>query len=99
MIVKSSHGVALADCRSADARIWALWAAYASRITVTEFTQQGAGAARGVQSMLGWYRDDPRYGRPVTDSLFEITAIGPSGTAPITREGSGNRYKITVLPA
>ena len=81
VIVKSSHGIALAGCRSDQARIWALWAAYASRLAVTDFTQTGAGAARGVQSMLGWYRDDPRYGRPVTDSSFEIAASGPADTA------------------
>ena len=99
LIVKSSSRIVLEGCRSDDARVWALWSAYASRITVADFTQVGAGAARGVQSMLGWYRDDARYGRPVTDSSFEIAASGPAGTAPITREGSGNRYTITALSA
>ena len=98
MIVKSSHDVTLEGCRSENARIWAIWAAYASRVTVKDFTGTGAGSARGVQSLLGWYRDDPRYGRPVTDSSFEIAASGPAGTAVITREGSGNRYEITALP-
>jgi hypothetical protein len=98
-IVKSSHGVTLAGCRSDQPRIWAIWAAYASRLAVTDFTQAGAGGARGVQSMLGWYKDDARYGRPVTDSSFEITTSGPAGTAPITREGPGNRYEITPRPA
>ena len=99
VIVKSSHGVVLANCRSDQARVWALWAAYASRISVTDFTQAGAGGARGVQSMLGWYKDDTRYSRAVTDSSFEIAASGPAGAAPIKREGTGNRYEITALPA
>ena len=47
-----------------------------------------------MQSCLGWYKNDGQYGRPVTDSSFQITAIGPSTLAPITREGSGNRYDI-----
>ena len=96
MLVKSTHDVVLDGCRSDDARIWALWAAYASRLAVTDFTQENAGAARGVQSMLGWYRDDGRYERPVTDSSFEIAAAGPAGSAPITREGRGNRYSVTA---
>jgi hypothetical protein len=99
LVVKSSHDVVLENCRSDEARVWALWAAYASRITLTDFTQVGAGSARGVQSILGWYKDDGRYGRPVTDSSFEIAASGPAGTAPITREGAGNHYAITAVPA
>ncbi|MEN6343623.1 MAG: right-handed parallel beta-helix repeat-containing protein [Methanospirillum sp.] len=98
-IVKSSHDVTLAGCRSDQARVWAIWAAYASRISVTNFTQVGAGSARGVQSILGWYKDDARYGRAVTDSSFGIAASGPAGTDPITRDGAGNRYQITALPA
>src|SRR5690606_3688960 len=35
MLVKSTHDVVLDGCRSDDARIWALWAAYASRLAVT----------------------------------------------------------------
>jgi hypothetical protein len=99
LVVKSSHDVVLAGCRADQPRIWALWAAYSSRLTLTDFAQVGAGSARGVQSLLGWYKDDGRYGRPVTDSSFEIAAQGPPGAAPINREGSGNRYAITTLPA
>jgi hypothetical protein len=99
MIVKSSHDVVLDGCRSDDAEIWALWSAYASRVTVSDFVQTNAGAARGVQSILGWYRDDPRYERAVTDSSFEIAASGPAGTEAISRAGSGNRYRITTVPA
>ena len=85
--------------RRASIRVWAIWAAYASRLLVTDFTQAGAGSARGTQSMLGWYKDDARYGRAVTDSSFEIRASGPAGSTPITRAGTGNRYEITALSA
>ncbi len=93
-IGKSSQGIELENCSSRDARVWALWAAYTSRLEVTNFTQTDAGGARGVQSILGWYKDEGRYGRPVTDSFFGITAVGSTALSPITRDGSGNRYEI-----
>ncbi|NLX49290.1 MAG: hypothetical protein GXY82_05350 [Methanospirillum sp.] len=94
LIVKASREITLRNCTSDRAGVWALWAAYASRLSIEDFTQTGAGSARGVQSMLGWYKDDPRYSRAVTDSVFRIAASGPAGTVPITREGRGNRYEI-----
>jgi len=93
-IGKSSQAIDLVNCSSHNAGVWALWAAYTSRLEVANFTQADAGGARGVQSILGWYKDDGRYGRPVTDSSFGITAVGPSTLAPITRDGSGNRYEV-----
>ncbi|HOT94080.1 MAG TPA: right-handed parallel beta-helix repeat-containing protein [Methanoregulaceae archaeon] len=93
-IMKSSQEIRLSSCTSSDARAWAIWAAYASRLQVENFTQVRATGARGVQSILGWYKDNARYGRPVTDSTFEITVIGPSPLAPINRDGSGNRFEI-----
>ncbi|MGD9937602.1 MAG: hypothetical protein AB7S61_09040 [Methanoregulaceae archaeon] len=93
-IIKSSQDIELRSCTSSDARTWAIWASYASRLNLANFTQVRTAGARGVQSILGWYKNDGQYGRPVTDSSFQITVIGPSTLAPITREGSGNRYDI-----
>jgi len=51
---------------------------------------------RGTQSILGWYKDDSRYGLPVTDSHFQINST--NSTVPIiNKDGGGNTYLLTSL--
>lgn len=49
---------------------------------------------RGMQSALGWYKDEPKYQLPVTNSLFEITA-SPRSLIPILNQvGAGNSFNL-----
>ena len=90
---RPASDIAITDCTSANNRRWALWLAFSRRITVANFRHTGVAGDRGYQSILGWYKDEPEYQLPVTDSSFEITAVG-NGMPIINQEGSRNTYTL-----
>ncbi len=81
-VCKNFNDVTLIDCTVVDPGSWALWAAAGSRLQVNSFHQYNAPGRTDVtprvQSMLGWYKGEVKYEKPVTDSFFEITAHGSS---------------------
>ncbi len=100
---KNVQGVALVDCVSVDPANWAIWAAWTNNLRVEGFHQYNApgraDVSPRVQSMLGWYKGEPTYEKPVVNSHFEITAHG--STLPILNNGdiynpagSGNTYDL-----
>ena len=92
-VCKASERISITDCTSANNRRWALWLAFSRGITVTDFRHTGVAGDRGYQSILGWYKDEAAYQLPVTDSSFEITAVG-NGMPIINQEGSRNTYTL-----
>ncbi len=60
---------------------------------MTNFRHTGVASDRGSQSILGWYKDEAAYQLPVTDSSFEITAVG-NGMPIINQDGSRNTYTL-----
>ncbi|WP_158303593.1 right-handed parallel beta-helix repeat-containing protein [Methanosphaerula palustris] len=95
LVIKSSSGITLSNCTADHPRIWSLWASSTDDLTLNGFTQVSPGGARGTLAMLGWYRDEETYQKPVTHSTFEITTTGGGSLSPITKEGDGNRYTLT----
>jgi PKD repeat protein len=93
-VCKASSGITIADCTSKNNSRWALWLAFSRQIGVTGFRHEGVAGERGYQSILGWYKDETAYQLPVTDSFFEITAVG-NGMPIINQAGSGNTYLLT----
>ncbi len=92
-VCKASEDITLTGCSSENNLRWALWLSFSRRIIVEDFHQVDVTGDRGYQNMLGWYKDEPKYQQPVTDSLLDITASG--NTMPIiNRAGSGNRYYL-----
>ena len=92
-VCKASSDIAITDCTSTSNSRWALWLAFSRRLTVDGFRHTGVASDRGYQSILGWYKDEPEYQQPVTDSSFEITACG-NGMPIINQDGSGNTYAL-----
>lgn len=103
-ICKNVQNVALVDCVSVDPANWAIWAGWTNDLRVEDFHQYNAPGRANVnprvQSMLGWYKGDPTYQKPVTNSRFEITTHG--STLPVLNIGdaynpadSGNTYALT----
>ena len=62
---------------------------------MTNFEHTNVVGDRGYQNILGWYKDEAKYQQPVTDSYFDITAIG-NGMPIINQAGSGNTYVALV---
>ncbi len=102
-ICKDANNVAITDCVSVDPVNWAIWSAATNNLRVVNFHQYSAPGRAGVtpqvQSMLGWYKGEERYEKPVTNSRFEITAHGSS--LPILNlddaynpPGQGNTYAL-----
>ena len=94
-VIKSSSGVTLNNCTADHPRIWSLWASSTDDLVLHGFTQISPGGARGTLAMLGWYRDEKKYQKPVTHSTFEIETKGGGSLSPIAKEGEGNRYTLT----
>ncbi len=92
-VCKASSDITITDCTSADNLRWALWLSFSQRIRVANFRHSGVVSDRGYQSNLGWYKDEDAYQLPVTDSSFEITAVG-NGMPIINRDGSRNTYTL-----
>lgn len=93
-ICKASSDITLTGCESANNPRWALWISFSQRINVEDFEQHDVNGDRGYQSILGWYKDETKYQRPVTDSAFQITSYG--GSLPIINQaGSGNEYYLS----
>jgi hypothetical protein len=101
---KNADDIALVDCVSVDPENWAVWAAWANNLRLEGFHQYNAtgraDAGPRTQSVLGWYKGEAAYERPVTNSRFEITAHG-GGDLPILNtgdaynpDGSGNTYDL-----
>ncbi len=90
---KSNDGITLENCSTKNNKTWGLWIAGTNRMKVINFHQYNVRGARGSQSILGWYKDEAKYQKPVTNSSFEITAHGGSGEI-INKEGSGNTYSL-----
>ncbi len=93
-VIKGSSDITIDGCTSIGNPRFALWAAFTENLQVKNFRQINVAGDRGTQSILGWYKDDSRYGLPVTDSSFEITADKTSPLI-INKEGSGNTYDLT----
>jgi PKD repeat protein len=81
-ICKNFDDVTLIDCAAIEPAQWALWAAWGNRLQVNSFHQYDASGRTDVtprvQSILGWYKGEAAYEKPVTNSFFEITAHGSS---------------------
>jgi len=93
-VCKASSDITLTSCKSFNNRRWGLWLSFSKGIRVYGFEQTNTGGDRGYQNILGWYKDEPAYQQPVTDSEFSITAIG--NTMPIVnRAGAGNTYDLS----
>ncbi|MEN6343620.1 MAG: type IV pilin [Methanospirillum sp.] len=93
-VCKASSDITLTGCKSFRNLRWGLWLSFSKGIKVYGFEQTDTGGDRGYQNMLGWYKDEPAYQQPVTDSEFSITAIG--NTMPIiNRAGAGNTYDLS----
>ena len=92
-VCKASEDISIVDCTSANNRRWAMWLAFSQRIRVANFRHSGVVSDRGYQSILGWYKDEAAYQLPVTDSSFEITAVG-NGMPIINKDGSRNTYAL-----
>ncbi len=93
-ICKASSDITLTGCKSFNNLRWGLWLSFSQRIKVYGFEQTDSGGDLGYQNILGWYKDEPAYQQPVTDSEFSITAIG--NTMPIiNRAGAGNTYDLS----
>lgn len=97
-ICKASEDITLNDCESWNNARWGIWASFSTRLTVTNFDQYNTHGDRGYQNILGWYKDEPKYQLPVTNSIFEMTAHPESGIPVINRDGSGNSYHIHYAP-
>jgi hypothetical protein len=102
-LCKDVEDVQLNDCISVDAQHWALWIAYARNIQVRGFEQYDTAGRTDispqVQSMLGYYKGESAYEKPVTGSYFDITAHG--STLPILNlddaynsQANGNTYSL-----
>lgn len=91
---KNNDGVMLTNCSTRNNKTFGLWISFTNRMIVKNFHQYDVRGARGVQSILGWYKDEEKYQKPVTNSVFEITAHGGSGEI-INKAGSGNKYNLT----
>ncbi|MEN6519203.1 MAG: carbohydrate-binding protein [Methanospirillum sp.] len=103
-ICKDVQDIALVDCISVDPANWAIRAVWTNNLRVEDFHQYNApgrtDVSPRVQSMLGWYKGEPTYEKPVTNSHFEIAGHG--STLPILNLGdtynpsdSGNTYDLT----
>ena len=93
-ICKASQDITLTDCSSSDNQKWALWLSFSQRIRVNNFHQDSVTGDRGFQNILGWYKDEPKYQQPVTDSWFDI--IATNNPMPIINQaGGGNTYSLT----
>ncbi|NLX48744.1 MAG: PKD domain-containing protein [Methanospirillum sp.] len=92
-VCKASEEISIADCTCANNLRWALWLAFSRGIDVTGFRHTGVTSDRGFQSILGWYKNESAYQLPVTDSSFEITAVG-NGMPIINEEGERNTYVL-----
>lgn len=90
---KNNDGIKLINCSTKNNKTFGLWISFTKNMTVTGFHQYNVRGARGVQSILGWYKDEAKYQKPVTNSSFEITAHGGSGDI-INKAGAGNTYKL-----
>ncbi|WP_440949442.1 right-handed parallel beta-helix repeat-containing protein [Methanosphaerula subterraneus] len=98
-VIKGSSDITIENCTSRNNPKFALWAAFTENLQVTKFHQVNANTDgyQGTQSILGWYKDDSRYGLPVTDSNIEI--ISNTNTLPIiNKDGSGNTYELIYDP-
>lgn len=93
-VIKGSSDITIDNCTSASNPRFALWAAFTENLQVKNFRQINVAGDRGTQSILGWYKDDSRYGLPVEGSSFQITSSG-SSLPIINKAGSGNTYDLT----
>jgi hypothetical protein len=107
-LCKGVEDVQLNNCTSVDAQHWALWIAYARNIQVRGFQQYNAvgrtDISPQVQSILGYYKGESAYEKPVTGSYFDITAQG--STLPILNlndaynsPADGNTYSLKTSDA
>ena len=94
IVIKGSSDITIDNCTSTGNGWFALWAAFSENLQVKNFRQYNIHGHLDTQSILGWYKDDSRYGLPVTDSHFEINASGSSRPI-INRAGGGNTYDLT----
>ncbi len=94
-ICKDSRNININNCLSKNNLRWALWISFSKEIAVTGFRTDNVAGYRGYQSILGWYKDEAKYQRPVTESSFAITA-NPRTVIPILNQvGSGNTFSLS----
>lgn len=98
LVIKGSSDITINNCIARDSPGYALWAAFTDNLQVKNFLQDnvtgGTGLRTQTQSILGWYKDDSRYGLPVTNSHFQINSTNSNVTI-INRAGGGNTYDLT----